>query len=237
MSIYTNGYWAYRGMYQFIGTTVPMPGSGPGRLNTIKLPDLYKDSIQIYSWTNNEAEVAREMALQLRPYEPLTQTKANNYLTQGGLNRKENPWSLSGKGTPCVMGIPCAPQPMPNKEQIKGFLAYRAMMNWFLYVDTINSDSGGPSANKVYTCPLGNCEEATHQYMFHKLKTGSGAGVKYIDPAAFREKLKDPAFLAPIFPGSGGTIKKVSTPKNPVAKPLGKKNTNKRPLTKLKGKK
>jgi hypothetical protein len=230
MSIYTNGYWAYRGSFRFIGTTVPAPGVGPGKLEKIKFPALYNNSIEIYPWSNNEAEAAREMALQLRPYEPLTQTKVNNYLTKGGINRNGNPWMLSGKGTPCVMGIPCAPQPMPNEEQIKGFLTYRAMMDWFLYVDTINADSGGPSANKVYTCPLGNCAEAVSQYMFHKLKTGSGAGVKYIDPAAFRQKLKNPAFLTPIFQSAKDLIKKASTPKKTTA-------SSKRNLTPLKGKK
>ena len=230
MSIYTNGYWAYRGSYRFIGTTVPAPGVGPGKLEKIKFPALYDNSIQIYPWTNNEAEVAREMALQLRPYEPLTYNKAGNYFNNTGINRNGNPWMLSGKGTPCVMGIPCAPQPMPNETQIKGFLAHRAFMDWFLYVDTINSDSNNTPLNKVFTCPLGNCQEAVSQYMFHKLKTGSGAGVKYIDPAAFRQKLKNPDFLTPIFPSAKELIKKASTTKKTTT-------SNKRNLTPLKGKK
>lgn len=230
MSIYTNGYWAYRGSYRFIGTTVPAPNAGTGSLQKIKLPAPYDNAIEIYPWSNNEAEAAREMALQLRPYEPLTFTKAGNYFNNAGINRNGNPFMLGTPHLPCVMGIPCAPQTMPNEKQIKGFLAYRAFMDWFLYVTTINLDVNGIPLNKVFACPSGNCAEGVSQYMFHRLKTGSGAGFKYMDPVAFRQKLKDPAFLAPTFSNPKELIKKASTPKKATV-------SNKRKLTPLKGKK
>lgn len=231
MSIYTNGYWS--GGFTFIGTTSL-------RRPSITLPNPYRGGMQIYPWTADEAEYSRELALLLRPFEPLTYNKVLNSIKSYSDSRSSNAGMLSGKEIPCpptTRTPDCPPQPMPNEAQIKRFLTYTAFINWFIYVDTINSDSkGGAPLNKVFQCPLGDCEEAVAQWMFHKLKTGNSTGVKYIDPVAFRQKLKDPAFLAPIFPGSGGTIKKVPTPKKAVAKPLGKKNTNKRPLTKLKGK-
>lgn len=221
MSIYTNGYWS--GGNLFIGTTSVR--------NTISTPT---GGINIHPWTADEAEYSRELALLLRPFEPLTYNKAQKFIKT--YSRYHNIFMLSGKSTPCIALQPCPLQPMPDITKIKLHLTYKSFMNWFLYVDTLYADSNNTPLDKVFQCPLGNCEEAVAQYMFHKLKTGSTKGVKYIDPVTFRQKLKDPAFLAPTFPGSGGTIKKVPTPKKAVAKPLGKKNTNKRPLTKLKGK-
>jgi hypothetical protein len=222
MSIYTNGYWANGTL--FIGTTSVR--------NTISTPT---GGINIYPWTADEAEYSRQLALLLRPFEPLTYNKAQKFVNIYG--RYHNVFMLSGKSKPCIAGQPCPLQPMPDIAKIKLYLTYKSFMNWFLYVDTLYADStSNTPLDKVFQCPLGDCEEAAAQYLFHRLKTGNTKGVKYIDPVTFRQKLKDPAFLAPTFPGSGVTIKKVPTPKKPAAKPAAKTKTIKKPLTKLKGK-
>ena len=231
MSIYTNGYWS--GGFTFIGTTSL-------RRPSITLPNPYREGIQIYPWIANEAEYSREMALLLRPFEPLTYNKALSSIKSYSDSRSSNAGMLSGKTIPCTFKelLQCPPPPMPNEAQIKRFLTYTAFMNWFAYVDTISTDSkGGAPLNKVFACPLGNCQEATAQWMFHRLKTGNSTGVKYIYPALFRQKLKDPAFLAPTFPGAGGAIKNTPKPKNPTTPVKGKQATGKKSLTPLKGKK
>ena len=232
MSIYTNGYWA-GGFDLFIGTTSL-------RRPSITLPNPYREGMRIYPWTADEAEYSRELALLLRPFEPLTYNKVLNSIKSYSGSRSSNAGMLSGKEIPCpptTRTPDCPPQPMPNEAQIKRFLTYTAFMNWFAYVDTISTDSkGGAPLTKVFACPLGNCQEATAQWMFHKLKTGSSTGVKYIDPALFRQKLKDPAFLAPTFPGAGGVIKNTPKSNNTLTKPTGNKGPGKKPLTKLKGK-
>ena len=229
MSIYTNGYWS--GGNLFIGTTSVR--------KSISTPT---GGIRIYPWTADEAEYSRELALLLRPFEPLTYNKAQKFVKN--YSRYSNPFMLSGNKPsgntkPCPPLKPCPPPslpPLPNTDTIKLHLTWRSFMNWFLYVDTITSDLNGAPLSKVFQCPLGDCEEAAAQWQFHKLKTGNTTGVKYIDPVTFRQKLKDPAFIAPTFPGAGGAITDTPKPKNPTTPAKGKQSAGKKSLTKLKGK-
>ena len=221
MSIYTNGYWS--GGNLFFGTTsVRKPISTP------------TGGVRIYPWTGDEAEYSKELAMLLRPFEPLTYNKAQKLVKN--YSRYLNVFMLSGKTKPCIALQPCTLPPMPNIDKIKLHLTFKSFMNWFLYVDTINSDLNDTPLDKVFQCPLGDCQEAAAQWQFHRLKTGNTTGVKYIDPVSFRQKLKDPAFLAPTFPGAGGVIKPTPKPKNPPTKSTGRKGAGKKGITKLKGK-